>query len=101
MKLVSLVGLVIVGVLAHRLVTLGALVALSVVLALASRLGLRRLAVRAWIFIPLFTAVIALPAITNWVSPGRPSPDLVAGQPRRRWGPSTFRARSPSPSPVS
>jgi len=33
-------------------------------------LGLRRLAVRAWIFIPLFTTVIALPATTNWVSPG-------------------------------
>ena len=71
-KLISLVGLVIVGVLAPRLLTLGALIALSVVLAVASRTGLRRLAVRAWIFIPLFTALIALPATTNWVRPGRP-----------------------------
>jgi cobalt/nickel transport system permease protein len=72
-------GLLVVGVLAHRLITLGALVALSLVLALASRLGVRRLAVRAWIFVPLFTAVIALPAITNWVSPGRPLLTLWQG----------------------
>ena len=70
-KLVSLLGLMIIGALAQRLLTLGALIALSLVLALASRAGLRRLAVRAWIFIPVFTAVIALPATTNWVSPGR------------------------------
>jgi len=71
-KLTSFVGLMIVGVLAHRLSTLGALIVLSVVLALASHLGLRRLAIRAWIFIPLLTVLIALPATTNWVSPGHP-----------------------------
>ena len=80
-KLVSFVGLLIVGVLAHSLLTLGALIALSVILALASRLGLRRLAIRAWIFIPLFTAIIALPAITNWVSPGRPLVTFWQGSP--------------------
>jgi cobalt/nickel transport system permease protein len=51
------------------------------VLALASRAGLRRLAVRAWIFIPLFTAVIALPATTNWVSPGHPLLTFWQGSP--------------------
>ena len=85
-KLVSFVGLLIVGVLAHSLLTLGALTALSVILALASRLGLRRLAIRAWIFIPLFTAVIALPAVTNWVSPGRPLLTFWQGSPVA-WGP--------------
>jgi cobalt/nickel transport system permease protein len=52
-----------------------------VVLALASRTDLRRLAVRAWIFIPLFTAVIALPATTNWVSPGHPLLTFWQGSP--------------------
>ena len=60
-KLISFVGLLIVGVLAHRLFTLCALIALSVVLALASRLRLRRLAVRAWIFIPLLPLLSRFP----------------------------------------
>ena len=70
-KLVSLLGFVVAAVLAHRLATLAAFVALALALAVASHLGLRRFVLRAWTFVPLFTALIALPAITNWVSPGR------------------------------
>ena len=69
-KVVSLLGFVVAAVLAHRLATLAAFVGLALVLALASRIGLRRFVLRAWTFVPLFTAVIALPAITSWVSPG-------------------------------
>jgi len=36
-----------------------------------SRLGLGRFALRAWMFVPLFTLAIVLPAMTSWVTPGR------------------------------
>jgi cobalt ECF transporter T component CbiQ len=71
-KLVTLLGLIFASVLAQRLVVLLLLVALAVALVLASRLGLRRFALRAWIFIPLFTLAIALPAIFSAVTPGDP-----------------------------
>ena len=45
--------------------------AFAVGLVAASRLGLARFAVRAWLFIPLFTAVVMLPVTLSVVSPGR------------------------------
>jgi cobalt ECF transporter T component CbiQ len=70
-KLVSLLALVVTAALATRVTVLLVLLALAVVLVPASRIGLRRFAARAWLFIPLFTAAIMLPAIFNVVTPGR------------------------------
>ncbi len=69
-KLVSLLALVVVSVLVTHVVILVAMLALAVALALASRVGLRLFAARAWLVVPVFTAVVALPALTNWVTPG-------------------------------
>ena len=69
-KLVSLLALVVVAALATRMTVLLVLLALAVALVPASRIGLRRFAVRAWLFIPLFTAAIMAPAIFNIVTPG-------------------------------
>jgi len=69
-KLVSLLVLVVTAALATRVTVLLVLLALAVALVPASRIGLRRFAARAWLFIPLFTAAIMLPAIFNIVTPG-------------------------------
>ena len=71
-KLVTLLALLVTAAVAQSLITLTALAALALALALVSRVGLGRFAVRVWTVAPLLTAVFALPAITNWVSPGRP-----------------------------
>jgi cobalt/nickel transport system permease protein len=69
-KLISLLGLVLVTVLVGRLTSLAALLAFAVALVVLSRIPLRRFAVRAWLFVPLVTAAIVLPAMTSWVTPG-------------------------------
>jgi cobalt ECF transporter T component CbiQ len=69
-KLVTLLALIVTAALATRMTVLLVLLALAVVLVLASRIGLRQFAVRAWLFIPLFTAAIMAPAIFNIVTPG-------------------------------
>ena len=69
-KVVSMAAFIVVAVFATHLVTLGCLVGLALALALLSRIGLRRFILRAWVVIPLFTAVVALPAITGAVTPG-------------------------------
>lgn len=69
-KLLGLVALIVVSVFATRLLTLGLLVGVAVVLVLASRIGFGRFVLRAWVFIPLFTAAIVLPATLNVVTPG-------------------------------
>jgi cobalt ECF transporter T component CbiQ len=70
-KLVSLLALVVIAALATRMSVLLVLLALALVLVAVSRIGLGRFAARAWLFIPLFTAVIMLPAIFSIVTPGR------------------------------
>jgi cobalt/nickel transport system permease protein len=71
-KLVTLLALIVTAALATRITVLGVLLVVAVALVLASRLGLGRFALRAWTFIPLFTALIMLPAIFGVVTPGRP-----------------------------
>ncbi len=70
-KLVSLLACVAVAALSTRLLVLAVLLAFAVGLVAASRLGLARFAVRAWLFVPLFTAVVMLPVTLSVVSPGR------------------------------
>jgi cobalt/nickel transport system permease protein len=62
--------LVIVIVLVHKITVLLALFAGAVVLALASALTLRTLALRVWFVVLAFTGVIALPAL--FLTPGEP-----------------------------
>lgn len=69
-KLIALVALVAVSVWVDHLAALAALLALAAALVILSRIELRYFAVRAWLFVPLFTLIIALPAVTSWVTPG-------------------------------
>jgi cobalt ECF transporter T component CbiQ len=70
-KLVTLLALVVTAAVATRISVLCILFAVALALVLTSRLGLRHFALRAWTFIPLFTALIMLPALFGVVTPGR------------------------------
>jgi len=69
-KIIGLLGLVVTAALATDLAALLLLLAAGVALIPLSRLEFRRFALRAWLVVPLFTLLIALPAITSWVTPG-------------------------------
>jgi cobalt ECF transporter T component CbiQ len=70
LKAVSLlIGLVAVG-LVHHVSTLVAAYALTLVLAAASRLPLGFFIKRVWLFVPIFTGIVVLPATLSIVTPG-------------------------------
>ena len=70
-KLVGLLALLVVASLSHSLVVLVALYLMTLVLALASRLPVWSFVKRVWLFIPIFTAVVVLPATLNVITPGQ------------------------------
>lgn len=67
-KLVGIGALIVAAVAVHRLWVLAAILALGVVLVLASHIPMRLLAVRIWIAVLAFTGAIALPAV--FLTPG-------------------------------
>lgn len=69
-KLVGLLALLVTAALTRDLAGLLVLLAAGVALVPLSRLSLPRFALRAWLIVPLFTLVVALPATTSWVTPG-------------------------------
>ena len=62
-KLVGIGALIVSAVAVHRLAVLAAVLCLAVLLAIASHIPLRLLAVRVWLAVLAFTGVIAFPAI--------------------------------------
>lgn len=69
-KVVGLLGLVVVVAASHALWVLGAMFAFSLGLAVASRIGLRKLSGWVWSPVLFVTGTIALPAL--FLTPGRP-----------------------------
>ncbi len=76
----------------HRPETLLLLYGASLALAAFSRIPLWFLVKRVWLFVPLFTALIVLPAFLNIVTPGDPVAVLVRFSRPRSWGPYTIPA---------
>ncbi len=70
LKLVGILILVVSCVWAKSLIAIGLLLALSILLCWASKISLRYYIARVWVFVPLFTGIIAIPALLNVVSPG-------------------------------
>jgi len=69
-KLLGMVALLVaVGLVRHIPVLVG-LYLLTLVLAVASRIGLWGFAKRVWLFVPIFAAVIVAPAMFSFVTPG-------------------------------
>jgi cobalt ECF transporter T component CbiQ len=69
-KLVSLLVLLVAVGLVHHIPVLIGSYALTLLLALASGLPLRFFVQRVWLFVPIFTGVIVLPATLSIVTPG-------------------------------
>ena len=86
-KLLTTLALLIVIGLTHRLEVLAAFYAGTLILAVFSRISLGFFIKRVWVFIPLFTGIIALPAVFNIVTPGRPLFTVISFQSPHAFGP--------------
>ena len=69
-KLVTLLGLLVVAALARSVVVLLAIYAAVLALGVVSGLSLVFFIKRVWLFIPIFTGIVVLPATLNLVTPG-------------------------------
>jgi cobalt ECF transporter T component CbiQ len=69
-KLVTVLGLLVAAALARSLPVLVAMYAATLMLALASRLSLTFFVKRVWLFVPIFTGIVVVPATLNVVTPG-------------------------------
>ncbi|MGQ9567929.1 MAG: cobalt ECF transporter T component CbiQ [Anaerolineae bacterium] len=76
-KVLTFLGFLLLCALTHRLEVLVALYILTLVLAALARIPLGFFVQRVWVFIPLFTGLVALPATVNWVTPGEPLVTLL------------------------
>ncbi|MDW5562495.1 MAG: cobalt ECF transporter T component CbiQ [Methanomassiliicoccus sp.] len=65
-----LISLVVVTVLLHSPMSILLMIGLSTGLALMSNIPLKWLFKRVWLFVPLFTVVILIPAMTSLITPG-------------------------------
>lgn len=70
LKILSLVALLIAAGQAHSMVTLVVLYALTVVSAAASALPVGFFVKRVWLFVPIFTGIVVIPATLSVVTPG-------------------------------
>lgn len=70
-KIVTLFGLLVVAAFITQIPMLLAMYAGTLALAVASRLSISFFVKRVWLFIPIFTLVIVLPAAFSFVTPGR------------------------------
>ncbi|WP_432993540.1 cobalt ECF transporter T component CbiQ [Dactylosporangium sp. CA-233914] len=69
-KLLSMVGLLVVVALVHSLPLLAGAYVATVALAVASGLSLGFFIKRVWLFVPIFTGIVVLPATLSVVTPG-------------------------------
>ncbi len=76
-KLIGFLCLILLTGFSARLNSLLALYLLTLVFAIISKVPLRFFVKRVWIFVPIFSAMIVLPAIFNVITPGTPLITLV------------------------
>lgn len=69
-KIVSLLGLVVVAAFLHSMVALAVMYAATLGLAAASGLPIGFFLKRVWLFVPIFTGIVVLPATLSVVTPG-------------------------------
>jgi cobalt/nickel transport system permease protein len=74
----------------HEPRSLWMLYGLSLMLAMLSRVPLLSFVTRVWLFVPLFSAAVVLPALLNIITPGEPLWVLVSLQRSYSWGPYTI-----------
>ena len=71
-KLVGMLWLIVCIILLSRVEWVLAILGVNILLAVASNVRLSYYLKRVWLFIPLFTLVIAIPAMFNFIVPGQP-----------------------------
>ena len=91
-KLVSFLFIIILISFLHAPQTLWLAYGLSLLLAASSGLPLWFIIKRVWLFVPLFSAAIVLPALLNIITPGEPVLVLVKLSRGYAWGPYTIPA---------
>lgn len=91
-KLISFLGILVLISFIHSVQLLWVMYAMSLGLAAASRVPLAFFQKRVWLFVPLFSAAVVLPAILNIVTPGEPLLVLVRLPRSYCWGPYTIPA---------
>jgi cobalt ECF transporter T component CbiQ len=69
-KAVTLLAFVVTAAMLRNIVVLVGLYAVALVLAAASRIALSYFVKRVWLFIPIFTAIVVLPAAFSFITPG-------------------------------
>ena len=69
-KIASLLVLLVVAGLAHSMITLVVMYGLTLGLAVASAMPLAFFVKRVWLFVPIFTGIVVLPATLSLVTPG-------------------------------
>jgi cobalt/nickel transport system permease protein len=81
-KLVGMLVLLVCVIFVTQVIWIVAILGVTLLLALASQVRLRYYLKRVWLFIPLYTLVIAIPAMFNFIVPGEPLVVLLTqGQP--------------------
>jgi cobalt ECF transporter T component CbiQ len=69
-KLVTTLALLVAAAFVHHVVVLAGLYVATLALALRSGLGLSFFVRRVWLFVPIFTGIVVLPAACNLITPG-------------------------------
>ena len=69
-KAITMVAFVITAALIHNIPVLIGLYVLALILATASRISVSYFVKRVWLFIPIFTGVVVLPATFSFITPG-------------------------------
>jgi cobalt ECF transporter T component CbiQ len=69
-KVLALLASLVTAGLVHHVAVLAAMYVVTLALAVASRLSLSFFVKRVWLFVPIFTGVVVLPATLNLVTPG-------------------------------
>ncbi len=77
-KVVTFLALLLAVAFARNPAVLAALYLLTLALSAASRIPIGFFVKRVWLFVPIFAGVVALPAIFNFVTPGKPVFVLVS-----------------------
>ncbi len=92
-KLFGFLSLIILTSTFHSTRALWIMYGLSLALAAASRVPILFLQKRVWLFVPLFSAAVVLPAMLNIVTPGEPIWILLKLNSAHSWGPYVIPAK--------
>jgi cobalt/nickel transport system permease protein len=89
-KLVSFLGILVLISVLHAAQMIWLLYIVSLALAASSRIPVGFFMKRVWLFVPLFSAAVVLPAVLNIITPGDPLWVLMRLERTYAWGPYTI-----------